>query len=80
MKVTFRTVTGTSFSLDLDDKSKVGHQASLVTDMDASHIAHRSLYSNLVVQVSDVKAKLRQDKGDAFPEEHQVLIFQGKVS
>lgn len=35
---------------------------------------------HLIVKVSDVKAKVRQEKGDAFPAEHQVLIFQGKVS
>ena len=30
-------------------------------------------------QVSDVKAKVQQEKGDGFPVAHQVLIFQGKV-
>lgn len=51
MKVTFRTVTGSSFSLDLEGS----------------------------VKVSDVKEKVRETKGDAFPPANQVLIFQGKV-
>lgn len=33
----------------------------------------------LVVQVSDCKAKVQQERGDGFPAAHQVLIFQGKV-
>lgn len=78
MKVTFRTVTGTSFSLDLEDKSKVGRQ-HIATDIRNPHNAPRKVTFLLVVQVSDVKAKVQQERGDGFPAAHQVLIFQGKV-
>lgn len=37
------------------------------------------LIAYLLAQIADVKAKVQQEKGDAFPVAHQVLIFQGKV-
>lgn len=44
MKVTLRTVTGTSFSLDLDDKSKVGHQASVLLRKGMLHTLRIALH------------------------------------
>ena len=79
MKVTFRTVTGSSFSLDLDDKSKVTHQRLAIRSCDATKHHVNMLRLTLRLQVSDVKAKVQQEKGDGFPAAHQVLIFQGKV-
>ena len=77
MKVTFRTVTGTGFSLDLEDSSKVSHHALPVTVIEAREIC--GVIEVDACQVLAVKEKVRETKGDAFPAANQVLIFQGKV-
>ena len=76
MKLTFKTVKQESFTLDIEENTKV-------SDMQQSYHEYRALEKPLSdlqsAQIADVKALVEAEKGEAYPVASQLIISQGKV-
>ena len=73
--MTFKTVQGNKFEMDLDSSDKVCNVA-------AHHIMTPGRGVNMGgvhAQVADVKQKIESSQGPDFPVSQQVVIYQGKV-
>ena len=88
VKVTFKTVQGNKFELDLDSTVKVSsHCAADLLPVADSRCARNWLqprtdrlhHHSLSVQVADVKQRIESSQGAEFPVSQQVIIYQGKV-
>ncbi len=74
MLLTFKTLQGQTFTLEVDGESKV-RQDHLASRWDCFQFRF-PIFS----QVEDVKKKIESDKGkDSYPWEKQKLIYNGKV-
>ncbi len=82
MKVTFKTVQGNKFELDLEPSEKVRSDDTVcascthgVACKPSSKKAHHGVFG----QVCDVKQKIEASQGADFAASQQVIIYQGKV-